>query len=218
MPVLTKITSAILIALALSYCANRTKSVQETPKKDNTTESAGDSVPRRVFQKLLAFQNFSFDIRTTGEGSIQQLTIQPDGLSIDNRQIVSEIVGTATETEIADLNGDGFPEILVFTTSAGSGSYGDVIGYSVNNGKSMSRISFPSLADNPEASKGYMGHDQFRVAENRLFRQFRTYKPGDVNATPTGKIRQIQYLLKEGESSRIFVVDKIVEFPSEQQE
>jgi hypothetical protein len=213
-----KITSAILITLALSCCASRTKSVREIPKKANTTESAGDSVPRRVFQKLLTMQNYSFDIRTTGEGSIQQLTIQPEGLSIDNRQIVSEIVGTANEAVIADLNGDGFPEILIFTTSAGSGSYGDVIGYSVNNGKSMSRISFPNIADNPEAIKGYMGHDQFRVSENRLVRQFRTYKPGDVNATPTGNIRQIQYLLKEGESSRVFVVDKIVEFPSEQQE
>ena len=77
--------------------------------------------------------------------------------------IVSKIAGTTRDVIETHLNIDGFPEILIYTVSAGSGSYGNVIGYSVNNGKSISQIYFPELAENKEASSGYMGHDEFAI-------------------------------------------------------
>ncbi|UQD56761.1 PliI family lysozyme inhibitor of I-type lysozyme [Flavobacterium sp. K5-23] len=168
----------------------------------------------RVFNKSLSLQNIHFDISTTGEGSIQQLIIQPYGLTIDNSKISMTIDGSVTNAEIEDLNSDGFPEILIYTTSAGSGSYGNVIGYSVNNGKSISQIYFPPISENPKANKGYMGHDSFGIVETTLVQRFQTYKEGDPNVSPTGVIRQIQYKLKDGQDSRKFVVDKIVEFPN----
>ena len=168
----------------------------------------------RVFQKFLTLQNISFDISTTGEGSIQRLTVQPYGLKTDNSKIVSDVEGFVTEAEMEDLNADGYPELLIYTCSAGSGSYANAIGYSVNNGKSVSMISLPSITDDPKASEGYMGHDQFRIVENSLVRRFQLYRPEDPNSHPTGNIRQIQYKMKEGEASRIFVIEKIVEYPS----
>jgi hypothetical protein len=167
----------------------------------------------RVFNKSISLQNIHFDISTTGEGSLQQLTIQPYGLTIDNSKISMKIEGSVTNAEIEDLNSDGFPEILIYTTSAGSGSYGNVIGYSVNNGKSISQIYFPPVSENPKANKGYMGHDSFAIVETTLVQRFQTYKDGDSNANPTGVIRQIQYKLKDGQDSRKFVVDKILEYP-----
>ena len=158
-------------------------------------------IDQRVFQKTLFLQNIGFDISTKGGGSIQQLTIQPFGLKLDN-------------AEIEDLNSDGFPEVLIYTVSAGSGSYGNVIGYSVNNGKSISQIYFPPISDNSEASKGYMGHDEFTIVETNLVQRFRIYKEDDSNSNPTGDWRQIQYKLVNGEASRKFVIDKIDEYPS----
>lgn len=70
----------------------------------------------------------------------------------------------------------------------------------------------PDIAENPEASKGYMGHDEFAIVENSFCRRFKTYNPQDTNSNPTGKMRQIQYKLKEGENSKVFVADKIIEF------
>jgi hypothetical protein len=84
-----------------------------------------------------------------------------------------------------------------------------VIGYSVNNGKSISQIYFPDLFDNKEASSGYMGHDEFAIIETTLVRRFPVYKDGDTNNNPTGGFRQIGYKLKDGEASRSFVIDKI---------
>ena len=169
------------------------------------------------YQKSLSLQGISFNIKATNSSSINQLVIEPDGLEIVNRPVHHEISGLVTNAEIEDLNSDGYPEVLVYVTSAGSGSYGSVIAYSVNNGKSMSQVSLPNIADNPEASKGYMGHDEFAVVETTFVQIFPIYKENDTNSEPTGGIRQIQYKLVDGEASRIFKIDKIVEYPSKQE-
>lgn len=197
----------------LNYYCSGGGSLEATYKKINEPLDEKQIDPT-VFRKTLSLQNIGFDISTTGKGSIQQLTIQPYGLKIDNKKIRIEVDGQVTNAEIEDLNSDGFPEILIYTTSAGSGSYGNVIGYSVNNGKSISQIYFPNISDNPKANKGYMGHDEFAIVETSLVQRFRIYNSGDTNSKPTGNIRQIQYKLKDGEASRKFVVDKIVEYPS----
>lgn len=165
-------------------------------------------IDKTIFSKALSWNNLFFDINLTGK----ELVIQPVGLEIDNNKVSHTVEGIVADAEIGDLNSDGFPEVLVYITSAGSGSYGSVIGYSVNNGKSMSQIFLPPVADNPKINRGYMGHDEFAIVESTFNQRFPIYKPGDINAKPTGGIRQIQYKLKNGEASRVFVIDKILEF------
>lgn len=209
---LKTIVLTLLGTLAIIACKNKQEKLDTTPIENNKTSSIDtitNDEQKIDFQKTLALQNISFDVKTTGEGSICQLSIQPKGLEIDNQNIALEIDGKVVNAEIEDLNSDGFPEILIYTISAGSGSYGNVIGYSVNNGKSISQIYFPDISDNKEASNGYMGHDEFYIIETRLARKFPVYKNGDTNTNPTGGTREIQYKLKDGEASRLFVIDKI---------
>ena len=182
--------------------------IEETLNKDDPIQEG----QKTIFRKTLTLQNISFDIKTTGEGSIRELTIEPKGLEIDNQKITLELDGQVINAEIEDLNSDGFPEIIIYTTSAGSGSYGNVIGYSVNNGKSISQIYFPDITENKEVSMGYMGHDEFAIVETTLVRRFPIYMADDLNSNPTGGTRQIQYKLKDGEASRLFVIDKISKF------
>jgi hypothetical protein len=200
----------ILGVLAIIACKN--EQGKSNTEKSAIEENSIQEEQKTVFQKTLTLQNISFDIKTSGEGSISQLSIQPKGLEVDNQMILLEIDGQVVNAEIEDLNSDGFPEILIYTMSAGSGSYGNVIGYSVNNGKSISQIYFPELSKNKEASIGYMGHDEFAIVETSLVRRFPIYKAGDTNSNPTGGTRQIQYKLKDGEASRLFVIDKVVEY------
>jgi hypothetical protein len=165
-------------------------------------------IDKVLFRKALNYNQFNFFIEVYGK----KLTIQPVGLSVDNSIFEHQIEGTVVNTEVGDLNIDGFPELMIYTQSVGSGSYGSIIGYSVNNGKSMSMIHFPNVAENPEANEGYMGHDEFAIVESTLVQRFPIYKPGDSNVKPTGGMRQIQYKLIEGENLRKLVVDKIVEY------
>lgn len=163
-----------------------------------------------AFHKTLSFKDITFDVKAMGKGSLQQLTIQPSGLSADSKAVILE-VEPVTGAEVADLNADGYPELLVYTQSAGSGSYGKVVAYSVNNGKSMSRVTFPATSENAQLKKGYMGHDQFAVVNNQLTQTFPLYNEGDANSAPSGKDRVVTYTLKDGEASRVFVVDRVTE-------
>jgi hypothetical protein len=160
------------------------------------------------FRKALNYGDFNFFIEVYDK----KLTIQPVGLASDNTTAVHQIEGTVIDAEVGDLNIDGFPEVMVYLQSDGSGSYGSVIGYSVNNGKSMSMINLPSVADNTEANVGYMGHDEFAIVESTFNQRFPVYKPGDTNAKPTGGMRQIQYKLVDGENMSRLVIDQIVEY------
>jgi len=209
---LKTILIAIFGTLTIIACKNEQgkSNIEKSDLED--ASNVVDSIQENqnvIFQKTLTLQNISFDIKTTGAGGISQLSMQTKGLEIDNQNIEIEIDGQVVDAEIEDLNSDGFPEILIYTMSAGSGSYGNVIGYSVNNGKSISQIYFPELSENKEANSGYMGHDEFAIIETSLARRFPVYIDGDTNNNPTGGARQIQYKMKDGEASRLFVIENI---------
>ncbi len=163
------------------------------------------------FEKTLSLQGITFDVRTTGEGSLRQLTITPHGLAGVNEVIKQEIEGSVAGAEVADLNKDGFPEIYVYVTSAGSGSYGSLVAYSSNRNRSLTPIYLAPLTDDKKNSAGYMGHDEFSVIESSLGRRFPVYNKDDSNANPTGGIRQLTYKLKQGEASWVLKLDKSTE-------
>lgn len=165
-----------------------------------------------TFDETFALQGVQFHVTSANHGSINEVRIVPAGLETGDSPVVKTIDGTVTGAEVADLNADGSPEIYVYVTSAGSGSYGSLIAYSVNRGKSLSEIHLPPVTDDPKAAKGYMGHDQFGVVENALARRFPVYGAGDTNAVPTGGTRQLQYKLVRGEAGWILKLDRMVEF------
>ena len=164
------------------------------------------------FNETLALQGITFQVTSANSSSLNRLSIRPSGLKVDNTLIDREIDGTVTGAEVADLNVDGSPELYVYVNSAGSGSYGSLVAYAANKLKSLSEIYLPPLTDDKEASRGYMGHDEFRVVENVLARRFPVYRNQDSNAQPTGGSRQVQYKLVPGEAGWILRPDKTIDY------
>lgn len=163
------------------------------------------------FSRELSYpgSEISFKVDTKGDS----LIIQPSGLSVSNGALYHDITGyTVVNAEVGDLNIDGYPEVFVYLTSDGSGSYGQLIGYSVNGGKSVSQVYLPDISENDEVNKGYMGHDEMAIVENTFCQRFPVYKEGDSNAKPTGGTRQIQYKLVNGETGRVLKIDKVMDF------
>jgi hypothetical protein len=111
----------------------------------------------------------------------------------ENRDPISDIF-------LSDLDGNGFNEIYIITTSAGSGSYGTVLGLASNKDKSLSMINFPEVHEGDNNFKGYMGHDTFKIADRKLVRIFPIYNQGDTNQNPTGGKRKLVYGLYSGEA------------------
>ena len=175
--------------------------INELKKKYDLSDTSNASAKGKGFDKVLKLQGISFHVQATNEGSLNQLTITPSGLEIVNDVMKQEIDGSVTGAEVADINADGSPEIYVYVTSAGSGSYGSLVAYSANNKKSLSGIYLPSLEHDKKNSVGYMGHDEFTIIENSFARRFPIYNEGDANCCPKGGTRQLQYKLIAGEAS-----------------
>ena len=154
-----------------------------------------------AFNKTLMLQGVNFHVTCPNEGSQNTLRITPSGALHAPKIIEQQIDGSVVGAEVADLDANGLPEVYVFVQSAGSGSYGIVVGHAVNRGSAITPIVMPELTDDARASAGYMGRDRFSIAGNRVVRQFPVYRDGDPNAAPSGGTRQLHYRLVPREAS-----------------
>ena len=173
--------------------------------------TAAAAQPKPFFARLV-LQGVTFQVESPNDSSINPVTVRAQTQERTLGPFKAEADGTVTNAEVADLNGDGYPEIYVYVSSAGSGSYGSLIAYGSNRNRSLSEIFLPPLEDDPEVSKGYMGHDTFAVGEGALVHRFPVYREGDTNAKPTGGTLQIQYKLVAGEAGWVLRKDRIVQF------
>lgn len=163
-----------------------------------------------AFNRTLKLQGLSFQVQASGEGSQQQLTITTSGARPPIKPIRQTVNGQVVGAQVADLNGNGLPEIYVFVQGAGSGSYGELVAYAAIKGTDLSPITLPELSGAP--AQGYQGHDKFEVVEGCLVRRFPIYKPGDSNAKASGGERQICYKLKAGEAGWILRPTSVLKF------
>lgn len=212
---MTKSVLATAILLSLAACGEKpadTAPAADTPAAAPAEAAEAPEAAKPGFKKEFELNGIRFVVEATNEGSMNNLTITPSGLSEVDDVISREIDGSVTNAEIGDINADGSPEIYVWVNSAGSGSYATPIGYASNNNKSMSEIYFPPISEDAVNSKGYMGHDEFAVVEGVVAQRFPIYKDGDTNAQPSGKMRQLQYKLTPGEAGWVMKVDRVEEF------
>ena len=189
---------------ALSYYCSSGATVAGTYQKiEGDLDSS--QVDKTGFYVNLESQDIGFEIgsieKDNGESLLQ---ISPYGMSSENQVREHLFKGKVVNAEIEDLNADGFPEILVYLEKENDN--GEVIAYSVNNGKSMSLISMTGLSS--ELRKSYNGFDEFRVVENRLFRRFPKFEFG----SKTSVMVEINYELKNAEASRVFVPANVQEY------
>ncbi|NDV12917.1 PliI family lysozyme inhibitor of I-type lysozyme [Crenobacter caeni] len=164
------------------------------------------------FRQSLDLQGTRFEVTATDHGSLNQLSVHAQAAKGKPVAFNQEIDGKVTGAEVADLNVDGQPELYVYTQSAGSGSYANLVALTAQKDGRLVPIRLPDLAKDAKASRGYMGHDAFAVIENRLVRRFPVYRDGDSNAKPTGGTRQVQYRLTQGGQGWALVSDRVVEY------
>lgn len=166
----------------------------------------------KPYAQKFKLQGVTFDVSSPNSGSMNKLTITVDGLKHQTAPIMREIDGTVIGAEVADLDRNHSPEIYVYVTSAGSGSYGSLVALAANSKKSLSDIYLPNITADKKLSDGYLGHDEFSVVESVLGRRFPVYKPGDTNNKPTGGMRQIAYKLVPGEAGWVLRVKSVDNF------
>ena len=143
--------------------------------------------------------------------SLMDIKLMGKGFQNMNDTILIKDTDPLTQVFLLDLNKDGFDEIYLITTSAGSGSYASIYGFSSNRDLSFSPIYVPEITESDLKDEslfaGYMGHDSIYSTENRLMRTFPVYKDGDANCCPTGGFRILFYKIHPGEASWVLKID-----------
>ena len=139
--------------------------------------------------------------------SLSTIEISTKGFEYDDAQTYED-KDPISDVFVADLDGNGFDEIYIIITSAGSGSYGTVLGFASNKDKSLSMINFPEIQESDKNFEGYMGHDTFKIEDQKLVRTFPIYNKDDTNQHPTGGTRKLVYGLYSGEAMWQLKVDK----------
>jgi hypothetical protein len=140
------------------------------------------------------------------------VTIKPSGLQIVNDEIKKNIDGEVYGAEIGDLDIDGSPEVYVYVRDRSGAKRSSLVAYSANKKKSLSEIAIPEIDPKSKEFAGYNGDDEFAVVESRLARRFPIFEGTGAIAKKTGKMRQIQYKLKQGEATWQLTVEKTTEF------
>ena len=156
--------------------------------------SASTPTPAFVqYDKSLRFNVYTFIVSAADSGAIRELTVKVyrGSLLLTNFQV--RIDGAIAGAEVADLDDNRFPELYVYSTSDGSGSFGRVYAWQFlpEHKSTIVPVNWQLPTDG-----GYMGHDSLWVERAVLCRKYPVYQSGDGNSAPTGGIQMVRYRLK----------------------
>lgn len=145
------------------------------------------------FDKSLRFNVYRFNVTAADSGRVRDLLIKAyrGELLLTNFRV--RVDGAVVGAEVADLDGNRFPELYVYTASYGSGSFGRVYAWQFLPDRKAD-VALPNWR--AESTKGYMGHDSLWVDEGILCRKYPVYRFGDANAEPSGGYQMIRYKLR----------------------
>ena len=203
---------AIAFLPLIAACSKQQEAPESNATREPSTTAQATSEAQSAeisFAQVLELQGVTFHLASPNGASANTITVSTTGLDIDNSAWTQEVEGIVTGAEVADLNVDGSPEVYVYVRSTGADEKGSVIAYVANNRKSLSMAFMAPLSDTPGAADGHRGRDEFAVLEGVLGRRFPIH---DEAGAPTGRMRQLQYVLKAGEAGWILGVDRILEF------
>ena len=192
------------IMTILMSCGNNQAPSEKSTDQKPAAINAADSTVAAVTKK--EYKTKTGKIITVSES-------HPQGQSLSNIRVAfagdaaSEMKFTdmdpINKVLVGDLDANGYDELYIITTSAGSGSYGNVIGIASLSDKSLSQITMPAVEEKEMKKggkfEGYEGHDEFEIIENSLARRFPIKAP---NATK----RAINYKLKPVEASFVLYI------------
>jgi hypothetical protein len=92
---------------------------------------------------------------------------------------------------LEDLDTNQKPELIVVTTSAGSGSYARLRIFTPATENALNIIEPPALSEGLNGE--YRGHDRFRIRDGVIVREYPLYRKNDPNCCPSGGLRRLFY-------------------------
>lgn len=153
--------------------------------------------PFRFHKAIEVRPGLTLDIVSWGRGSNSvggYLILRSDSTDLDYRSVAGELDGKIIDAWDMDLDSDGNPELYIHAKGEGKGSYLSMYIYEYADNGTNQKIKFPELSSS--LSEGYRGNDSVYIKDGKLLRQFSLFDKNDSTGTKTGKIRKIEYSLR----------------------
>ncbi len=128
------------------------------------------------------------------------MDVRPIGFEHEAHESRMYVHGRIIRAEIDDLNGDGSPDLMIYTILGTRTWYGNAYAIVSISNKSFAVVGLPDVQLDAKYRPGYRGHDEFSLLEGKLMRKFPIYKDDDKDV-PTGGKRIIQYQLTGSEDN-----------------
>jgi hypothetical protein len=164
-PIFALLGTALITATA---CDSSRTAVEDTSSSTPTVENTASTEPVS-FTREITQGDSRFEIRTTGESAQRQLTIRAyRGSALSADPVRLDINGAVRDAVSADLNGNGKPELYIFTdnASANGGFYGYEFGE-----RGYTPVASPGMISGT-AGTGYSGKDTYMLSNGMLSRSF----------------------------------------------
>jgi hypothetical protein len=129
-----------------------------------------------------------------------ELDVRPVGFDNEARPVSFMLRGRVAKAEIDDLNGDGYPDLVLYAYSDSNAIFGAVYAFISQANKSITGCALPDPMMDGKINEGYKGHDQFSLMQGFLLEKFPIYKAGDGKDQPTGGTRVILFQLVPNDS------------------
>lgn len=196
-----------LVVIFLASCHNsKNKKANNLPTDETNAKS---KIETNKYQTQSGKQ-FIISADYSIGASICDLKIETSGFTEKNTIHKLGLTDPVTDVFIIDLDKNGYEEIYLITTSAGSGSYSTIYGLASNKDKSATPIYIyePSQKQLGQGGifEGYRGHNKFDVQNGIITNTYPTFDDADTNAKPSGKKRNLSYSLMSGEAGWILQV------------
>lgn len=196
-----------LALVALFACGQSGNESSEKTTDTSTTAAASEQTNPEAAPAESTPQPSVKEITLSTGKKIMIEETHPAGASISNikvwfadnkgSEMVYNNVDPIYKVLTGDLDANKFDEIYIWTVSAGSGSYGKIIGLASLGDKSFAFVNMPELSEKDLAPggnfEGYEGHDEFEIVENSISRRFPV-------KSDKGSTRAINYKMKAGEA------------------
>lgn len=201
----------IISACHMISCGGESTKTAESNAATDTVAKVENQVPppppeTKPYSQDLVYEKLGFGVSSPQRATGNSVLVVPRGFAASNDSIRMDVEGVVVNAETADISGDNSPELLIVTRDARN--FGHAYVFSGNKNKSVSMVNLADAAETKGALDGYQGEDEFALVENSLVRRFPVY----ANSAKTGKMRQIQFKLKNGEAMKQLKVDKVMEY------
>lgn len=146
--------------------------------------------------RQLRFNVYTFTVNGADTGRVRPVRVAAyRGATLLTRFDI-KTDGAVTDAAVGDLDRNGMPELYLFATSEGSGSFGQVYAWQF---LPQRRAAILCPAWRPKTDE-YMGRDSIWLADGYLNRTYPIYQSGDAQAEPSGGLRYLRYRLRDAGS------------------